>query len=67
MQCLMCSITKRVRVGVQERECEGTSTHWRGMKRWREDEAACSMLDNISMATTSHPQRTAKISQDPSK
>lgn len=64
----MCSIAKGVRGGcTRQKECEGASTHWKGMKRWREDEAVCSMLDNISMATTSHPQRTAKISQDPSK
>lgn len=46
-------------------ECEGASTDWRDMRRWREDETAFSMLDNISMATTVHAQRTAKISQDP--
>jgi hypothetical protein len=37
------------------------------MKRWKEDEMACSMLDHISMATTFHIQIAAKMSQDPNK
>lgn len=60
--CLMSSIRKKkkVGVGVCEVEWERTSTHWREMKRWREDETACGMLGSISMATALHIQSTAK-------
>lgn len=58
----MSSIRERKRLGwVSARQkWERTSTHWREMKRWREDETACGMLGSISMATTLHIQSTAK-------